>query len=132
MPPPSQSPSARANATIGLPDGFKPYSPYPFGGMNTEASPIAIDDKEFVWRENFIKLGDGNLRTVWDVGPSVYTAPSGRTIVWFGFYNISSADYCAIFLDDGSAVQLDMQSLAQTTIGGPGTFYSPATQFLPF
>jgi hypothetical protein len=130
--PPQQNASARANAALKLPDGFKTYSPYPFGGMNTEASAVAIDDKEFIWRENFIKLGDGNLRTVWDVGTPLYTAPDGHKIVWFGFYSINAAYYCAVFLDDGSAIQVNTQTLAQVLIGSAGTFYSNTTKFKPF
>jgi hypothetical protein len=116
---------------LGLPDGFKAYSPTPFLGMDTEGSPVAIKDQEFVWRENFVRLGDGNLRTVWDVGTPIYTAPGGKTIVWYGFYSLNITYYCAIFLSDGSAVQIDTTSLAQTTIGTSG-FYSATTKYLPY
>ena len=30
--------------------------------MNVQASPVAIADNEFLWLENFVRLGDGNLR----------------------------------------------------------------------
>ena len=130
--PPQPSPSAKANASMGLPDSFKTYSPYPFEGVNTEASPIAIKDQEFTWRENFIKLGDGNLRTAWDVGTPAYTAPVGRTIVWFGWYALDGQQYVAVFLDDGSAIQLAYPSLVQTTMAGSGTFYSSTTKSKPF
>ena len=130
--PPQPSPSAKANASMGLPDSFKQFSPFPFEGMNTEASPIAIKDQEFTWRENFIKLGDGNLRTAWDVGTAAYTAYSGRTIVWFGWYALNGAQYVAVLLDDGSAVQLAYPSLSQTVMAAPGTFYSSVTKTKPF
>ena len=55
--------SARAQKALGLPEGLKTYSPYPFGGMNQLASAISIADTEFLWLENFVRVGDGNLRT---------------------------------------------------------------------
>ena len=99
--------------------------------MNTESSPIAIDDKEFVWRENFIRLGDGHLRTVWDAGSTIYTAPLGTTIVWFGFFVINQAYYSIVFLSDGSAIQVNMIDHVTTVIGTSG-FYSTTTGFLPY
>ena len=63
--------SAKAQQQMGLPEGFKAFSPFPFAGMNVQASPIALADNEFTWIENFLKLGDGNLRTAWDAGSSI-------------------------------------------------------------
>ena len=54
--------SAKASEQLGLPPGLKTYSPFPFGGMNVQASPIALADNEFLYVENFVKLGDGNMR----------------------------------------------------------------------
>ncbi len=125
------SSSAKAAEALGLPEGIKFYSPYPFGGMNTESSPPAVEDKEFTWRENFIRLGDGNMRTAWDAGTSIYTAPAGKTIIYFAFYTLGAVYYCAVFLSDGSAVQINTTSLAQTTIGTSG-FYSSGSGYIPF
>lgn len=116
--------SAKVQAQLGLPEGIKFYSPFPFAGMNTNASSIAIDDKQFVYAENFFHLGDGKLRTAWDQGRPVYTAPSGTTIVYHNFFTVASNYYAAVFLSDGSAIQIDMATLAQTQIGPPGTFYT--------
>ena len=66
---------------LGIPTGWKVYSAFPFAGVNQSASRTAIDDKEWYWAENFLRINDGNLRTLWDAGPAFYTAPSGRTIV---------------------------------------------------
>ena len=74
-----------------------------------------MKDQEFFYSENFIKLGDGNLRTLWDIGAPLYTA-SGKTIVSFFFYNISSTNYAAIFFSDGTAIQVD----SATGAGGGG------------
>src|SRR5271157_1265892 len=131
MPGGSNNASARAQQALGFPEGIKFYSPYPFGGMNTEASPPAVDDKEFIWRENFIRMGDGNLRTAWDAGTSIYTAPGGKTIIYFAFYTIGATYYCAVFLSDGSAIQINTNTLVHTTIGTSG-FYSAVTGYKPF
>jgi hypothetical protein len=40
--------------------------------------------------------------------------------------------YCAIFLDDGGAVQINTTSLVRTIIGGAGTFYNSTTKAKPF
>jgi len=55
--------SAKAGQALGLPPGFKVYSPFPFKGMNWQDAPHAMDDHEFYWIENFVRLGNGNLRT---------------------------------------------------------------------
>jgi len=124
--------SAKAGQALGLPPGFKTYSPFPFKGMNWQDAPHAMDDHEFYWIENFVRLGNGNLRTLGDKGSPVYTAPTGLSIVYFEFYTLATSYYCAIFLSNGSAVQLNMSTLVQTTIGPAGTFYSDSTGYLPY
>lgn len=112
--------TAAAQKGLGLPEGFKTYSPFPFAGMNAQSSGIAIADHEFVYAENFLRLGDGYLRTAWDIGVSIYnTDPTrgGKTIVSFFFFNIGGFLYAAVFHRDGTAVQVQIGSGAQTTIG---------------
>lgn len=117
--------SAKAAASLGMPDGWKPFSPFPFGGMDQQSSRIALKDNEFYYRENFIRIGDGNLRTVWDLGQPIYTAPVGKTIIYFFFYNIGSVNYAAIFLNDGTALQVNSITKAQTVISSvTNTFYT--------
>ena len=124
--------SGKAGQALGLPPGFKVYTPFPFKGINAQDAPHAIEDQEFTWVENFVRLGNGRLRALGDKGPSFYTAPTGTTIVYFRFYTLATTQYCAIFLSDGSAIQLNMATLAQTTIGPAGTFYTASTGYLPF
>jgi hypothetical protein len=114
---------ARAQATLGLPPNYKTYSPFPFAGMNRQASAVAIADQEFTWLENYFRLGDGQLRAGWDVGRPIYNVPNGRTIVSFFFFTIGSNYYVIVFLDDGSAVQVALNGLSQTIVGPAGTFY---------
>lgn len=99
--------------------------------MNVQSSPIAIDDHEFTYLENFLRIGDGYLRTAWDVGTPLYTA-SGQTIVSFFFFTIGSSYYAAIFFSDGTAVQVAYPSGAVTTITtSPNLFYKSSNGMLP-
>ena len=121
--------SAKAQQQMGLPEGFKAFSPFPFAGMNVQASPIALADNEFTWVENFLKLGDGNLRTAWDAGSSIY----GGAIVNYFFYTIATSYYVIVFLTNGSAVQRNMVTGAVLTINPPSSFYlQSAPTNLPF
>jgi hypothetical protein len=101
--------SKATQSRFGLPETFKTIGPFPFEGMDTQGSRIAISDSSCWWQENYIKIGNGNVRTVPDIGPPLYSVglTDSRTIVSFFWYNIGRTVYCAIFFDDGSAVQVD-------------------------
>lgn len=92
-------------------------------GLNTKAQRPAIGDDQFAWSKNYIPIGESNLRTLWDKGAALYTA-SGHNIIQMFFFNISSTTYVAVFLDDGSAVQVQLSNGNVTTIGNAGTFWS--------
>jgi hypothetical protein len=116
--------SERQAEQFGLPVGFKTASVFPFGGLNLSDSRLAIEDREFTWLENYIRLGKGRMRTSWDVGNPLYFAPSGKTIVSFYWFNIASGSYCAVFLSDGTAVQVSYPTGQVRSIGSiPGQFY---------
>ena len=116
--------SAKVAKEMGLPEGFKTFSPFPFGSINQQSSRIAIADSELFYSENFIRIGDGNFRTLWDRGAALYTAPAGKTMVYFFWYNIGSVSYCATFLSDGTAYQVEWPSGTVTPISSiPNTFY---------
>lgn len=142
MPSNPQLTQAAAKA-LNLPDGFKTYSPFPFGGMNSQSSITAFDDKDFYLLENLFRLGDGYLRAGWDVGPPIIDtvgAGSDYQIVSFFFYTIGPKYYCAVFFNNGIAWQMDMSlanpSTAPVWIGGTAgggvhTFYHPDSGQLP-
>lgn len=120
---------AKAQSTLGLTPGTRFFSCYPFAGMNTQDTPPTIDDREFVLNENWFHLGNGNLRTAWDVGASIYTAPAGRTIVSFYYFSMEADNFQVVFLDDGTAVQVNTANRAQTILGTG--FYRSANGQLP-
>ena len=118
----------------GVPPGLKFYSAFPFSGMNTNGSPVAIQDQEFLWVENFFKLGDGKFRTGWDAGTPLFRAPPNTVIVNFFAYTLANNFYFIVFLNDGSARQVQWPTGAITAIGGPpnAIFYQHnAPQNLP-
>lgn len=115
----------RAEQTLGIIPGTKLWSPFPFSGVNLQDTPPAIDDKEFSYLENYFRLGNGYLRTAWDVGPAFYAA-HGKTAVYFFWFNIGPTDYCAVFFSDGTAVQVNQTNNVVTTILSVlNTFYVP-------
>ena len=117
--------SAKAAEAFGLPQGFKVVSPYPFGGMDQQSSRVALEDNEFYNLENYIKIGNGKLRTLWDKGSAIYTAPTGKTIVYFFFYNIGANNYALVFLSDGTAVQVNSSTSGITVVSSvANTFYN--------
>lgn len=117
--------SAKEQERLGLPGNWKTYSPFPFSGMNQEDARNALEDPEFYWVENFLLTGKGSYRTLWGEGEAIYTAPAGKTIVYFLWFNIADQTSCAVFLSDGTAVQVDYPSRSTVWISPtPGTFYN--------
>ena len=108
---------------LGLPDGFEIFSPFPFAGMNLESDRIGMADQEFYELTNMLKIGDGRLIAVLDNAPPLYTAPSNKTIISFFWFNIGSSNACAVFLSDGTAVQVSTTGVVTTISSVPGTFY---------
>lgn len=109
--------------TLGIFPGTKAWSPFPLGPLNLQDSPPAIDDKEFSYLENMLRVGNGYMRACPDVASPLYTA-TGKKIVYFFWYNIGLIDYVAIFFDDGTAVQVQQSNAVETVISATaGTFY---------
>lgn len=112
----------------GLPDEGKLFNLSQFKGLNTRSPRMSIDDQELSWIENFFPIAPGNLRTMWGIGSSIYTAAARKTVVYFFFYNLSSTQYCAVFLNDGTAYQVNVLTLAVTTISAAANkFYAGTT-----
>src|SRR5215467_11469002 len=96
-----------------------------FAGINTNASRPAIADNEFSWLQNYMPIGDGNMRTMWSNGSVIFTAPVGKTIIYYYFFNIATVQQCAVFLSDGTAIQVNPVTQATVTISAiAGDFYA--------
>ncbi len=110
---------------LGIPAEAKFWGAAPFSGLNWQDSRTSIGDTEFYWLENFIKLGSGRLRTLYDHGPALYMAPGGKTIIYFFWFNVGPAYYCAVFLSDGTAVQVSAAGVVTVISNTVGLFYVP-------
>lgn len=109
----------------GFPDDWNLFDLQDFGGVNSQAARQSIADNEFSWLENFFPIGPGNLRAMWGKGDDAYTASAGRTIVYHYFYVLAGIPYAFVCLDNGTAVQVNLNTMATTTISGtPNTFYN--------
>ncbi|HTS05461.1 MAG TPA: hypothetical protein VMP68_07750 [Candidatus Eisenbacteria bacterium] len=109
---------------LGIPPGLQIYSSFPFAGLNLSSSRPAIRDQEFYNIENFVRIGDGFLRTLWDNGDALYTVSGSQTIINAFFYNIATTQYAVVFLSDGTAYQVQVSNGSVTTISSVvGTFY---------
>jgi hypothetical protein len=99
-------------------------------GLNQQSKRGSIDDQEEFWNENWFAVGPGNLRTCWGHGDSIYTAPSGTTIlrIFFGFIGYPTPQFSApglpyggrmgwMFLSDGNVDQVDLDLKTVTRIG---------------
>lgn len=109
-----------------LPPGSKPLVFEDFQGINTQTVRAGVSDKQMAWCDGFMPIEPRNLRTLYGIGVALYTAPGGKTIVLFRFYNIGSIAYCAVFLSDGSVVQVKVSDKTQKAIGGANTIITPS------
>lgn len=105
-------------------DNAQIYTFDKFGTLNTKANRPSIKDEEFSYNMNWMPIGDGNLRTLYAEGALLYTSPMGKTIVYNFPYNLGAVAYTAVFLSDGTAVQVQLSNGATTTISSTsGLFY---------
>jgi hypothetical protein len=93
---------------------------YNFDGVNLRDDRRAINDQECSWLENFIPLGPGNARAIYDNATAIYTA--SQDIVYDFAFNLGAAFYHALFLSDGSAIQVAVSNGAAVTIAAAATF----------
>jgi hypothetical protein len=103
-------------------------------GLNQQSKRGSIDDEEEWWDENFFAVGPGNLRTCWGLGPVIYTAPAGTTIlrIFFGFYGNQTPQFGApppgamgwMFLSDGTIDEVDLNTRAKTALRAQGAIWA--------
>jgi hypothetical protein len=97
-----------------------------FIGMNTATTRAGVDERQAYWIDGWIPLSPRNLRTMYGVGSPLYTAPAGKSIVCYYFYNLGATPYAFVFLSDGSAVQVNANTGATTTAMPAGTILLPS------
>ena len=103
------------------PLNFQPFVFDGFKGLNTKPTRPGIGDQEMAWSDNFMPLGEKNLRTLYDVGTPIFRAPGNDGVAFFGFGNISDAQLCVTFLSSGGITQTNTITLSSTTIAPANT-----------
>ncbi len=103
-----------------------------FQGVNTATTRAGVPDQMAYWLDGFMPLQPRNLRTLWGVGPLLYSAPPGLTIVVYTFFNIKAVENVAVFLSDGSAVQVDTTTGVNTPLMPTGTITFPSIANIGF
>ena len=117
-----QSPGA-PQAIQDFPENFILYGFDGFTGLNTKAARPAIGDQEYSYANNMMPLGPNNFRTMYDVGPALYTAASGAGVAFFNFGNIGDTAFAMVFTSDGGITQVN-------TLTDSSTFVAPASTIL--
>ena len=74
---------------LNTPPGPAPLLFEKFNGINTATTRPGVSDEQMAWCDGWFPLGPRYLRTLWDVGPALWTVPSG-TIEVFDFANIGT------------------------------------------
>lgn len=109
------------------PKGANPVTWQGFAGLNTEASRPAIDDEELAWCDGFMPIGAGNLRTLWGLSASFYTASGSLPyIVSFETASIGTTVYVIVFLSNGAIVAVNYGAGTSSVISAAGTIVNPA------
>lgn len=108
---------------------FTPPQPNPlvfedFQGVNTSTTRAGVPDQQAYWLDGFMPLDKRNLRTLYGVGSTLYTA-AGTTVVWYGFANIGTTPYMIVFLANGQVVGVNTSNGVATTILTAATITSP-------
>jgi hypothetical protein len=115
---------------FGLPPGLR-LRGGPLGPMNQTDSRLFIEDNELFYVQNMLRIGNGRYRTLWDIGNPLFTAPDGKTIVSFFWFNIGASFFCVLFYSDGTADQVDTSGNRTVISATTGTFYKGSGTPLP-
>lgn len=96
-----------------------------FMGIDTASSRLGVDQKQMRWCDSWMPLGAKNLRTMFGIGPILYTP--AEAIIFFGFANIGALPVAIVFLADGSIDQVATTTGSVVQIAPPGTILNPST-----
>jgi hypothetical protein len=98
-----------------------------FQGINTSTTRVGVDDSQMWWCDGFFPLGPRDLRTLYDVGTSIWT-PANGTIEFFDFANIGATPYLIGFTSLGDVWAVNTTTLIANQIAPTGTILNPSRQ----
>ncbi|MDE2099003.1 MAG: hypothetical protein KGL39_17245 [Patescibacteria group bacterium] len=108
------------------PEPAQPYVFEEFDGMNTDVLRPGVDDKQAAWIDGFMPTARMNLRTLYGIGSSLWTAPAGGFISFFDFANISANPLMIGVHSDGGVWQVNTDTKVATRILNDGSILSPS------
>jgi len=126
MPIRPQAPAAEKPNPYSPPGPGDPLVFEEFQGINTAVSRSGVPDQQMAWCDGFMPLGRRNLRTLYGLGPVLFTPTGGRTIAFFGFYNIGATPSMLSVLSDGSVWTTNTATSVSGLIANPGTVTGPS------
>jgi hypothetical protein len=95
-----------------------------FNGINISTTRVGVPDDQMAWCDSWFPLGPRYLRTMWDVGPALWSPPSG-TIMFFDFANIGTLPIMVAVTSLGGIWQVVTTTGVATRIAADGTIISP-------
>jgi hypothetical protein len=94
------------------------------GGLDTNSSRPGVAENALAWCDGFMPVGRNNLRAIPDLSGSIFTAPGGTTILWYGFGNVGPAPtvpYCVAVLSNGAVWKIRTDTNTATQVFPAGT-----------
>lgn len=96
-----------------------------FEGVYTTTSRPGVDDKQMWWCDGFMPIGKRFLRTMYGVGPALYTATTSG-VAFFDFANIGATPYMVVIRNDGGIDVTNTETGVNQTIAPAGTITNPS------
>ena len=98
-----------------------------FEGINTATTRAGVEDKKAYWLDGFMPLGPKrNLRTMYGIGPALFTPTDGSRVVFFDFFNIGSTPYMLAVTSLGGIYAVNTNTSSSNLIAANGTISNPA------
>ena len=97
-----------------------------FEGINTTTLRPGVDDKQAAWFDGFMPLARRNLRTMYGIGPTLFTHDGTSSVLFFDFFNIGTTPYCLVVTSSGDIHAVNTNTLTSTQIAPNGTILTPA------
>lgn len=132
----------QASATPGYVSSFDQIVFRAFVGIDTKSPRPAIDDRQMYWCDGWMPVGPSYLRILPGVGPPIYTAPAGTTVIWHQYGVIGSSPnpgdpstgvgpryYGVVLLSNGSVQAFNTDTGEVRQVMPPGAILNPRTQF---
>lgn len=121
--PPAASPQENPYLPKGPPD---PLLFEQFNGIDTQTSRPGVDDKQMYWCDGFMPISPRKLRTLYGIGPALWTAPSNAPVSFFDFGNIGSTPIMIGMHADGGIWQINTSTSVATRIADDGVITNPS------